>query len=477
MADLSAVLRKTIDGLPGANPQLRAKVYEKARAAINRQIAVANPPLPDEVAAARLRALEDAIAQTEADYLALEGHSPDEAEPDIDNDRAPDEAEVAAAAQTPLTPAAPVMPVSLEPAASAEEHQAAEVYEDANIPAADMQGPRYPAPRRSEAKSGSKAPLIVGLVVLGLIGAGAAAYYSGAFAPALPIDGQQAAVEPEEGAGEVTTPPEPATDGTATGEAAEGTETPAVQEPGAREYTQRLLPDGTETDAGPGTSTANVFDEGTDVSAAAPAAPVTSPDPVAPGVTPDAGTEAVLPEGTQSVVFYEERFNSVPGSQHGGNVRWSIVNEPPADGQDPEPAIRGVVDVPDKNMQMTLTIRRNADTTLPASHVIEMLFTVPDNFTGGEIANVQRLALKPNEQDRGRPLIGVAGKISDGFFWVALNNLQQVVDDNLNLMANEQWIDIPLAYESGQRALMSLEKGPEGDAVFKQALDDWRGRS
>ena len=113
----------------------------------------------------------------------------------------------------------------------------------------------------------------------------------------------------------------------------------------------------------------------------------------------------------------------------------------------------------------------------PASHVIEMMFDVPENFPGGEIANVQRLAFKPTEQDRGRPLIGVAGKISDGFFWIALNDLQQAVQDNLSLMANEKWIDVPLAYETGQRALLSIEKGADGEAAFRDALAAWDART
>ena len=236
-----------------------------------------------------------------------------------------------------------------------------------------------------------------------------------------------------------------------------------------------MLPDGTETDPGPGTSTANAFDEGTDVAAASEAAP-TAPA-ASPAGQPAPAAEAVVPEGAEVAVFYEERFNDTPGAQHQGNVRWSVIEEAPADGQPPEPAVRAVVQIPDTSVTMTMTIRRNADATLPASHVIEMMFDVPENFPGGEIANVQRLAFKPTEQDRGRPLIGVAGKISDGFFWIALNDLQQAVQDNLSLMANEKWIDVPLAYETGQRALLSIEKGPEGEAAFRQALAAWDART
>ena len=154
-----------------------------------------------------------------------------------------------------------------------------------------------------------------------------------------------------------------------------------------------------------------------------------------------------------------------------------MVNESPTEGQPPEPAIRAEAEIPDENLKMTMTIRRNADPTLPASHVIELLFTTPENFAGGSVANVQRLALKPSEQARGEPLIGVAGKISDGFFIIALNNLEQAMQNNMALLQNEQWIDIPIAYASGRRALMSIEKGVPGDRVFKEAIEAWKAKT
>ncbi len=488
MADLSAVLRKTIDGLPGSSPQLRAKVYDKARSAIDRQIAAANPPLGEEAAQARRDSLEDAIRRTEAHYAALE------AEPETEGHDDPEPASAPYAAE-PMTPAAPaghavdsvgeIGPSS--PSGGEARHaddNADRDRQDTAIPAPDMAAPRYPSARRASApERKSRAGLYAGVALLLIAGGAGAAYMSGSdFGGLLPRGGQQdqTAEQPIEGtdsgetpdASVAETPPEatPPTE-----DSAEAPPAAVTQEPGARDYTQRLLPDGTETDPGPGTSTANAFDEGTDVAAASEAAP-TAPA-ASPAGQPAPAAEAVVPEGAEVAVFYEERFNDTPGAQHQGNVRWSVIEEAPADGQPPEPAVRAVVQIPDTSVTMTMTIRRNADATLPASHVIEMMFDVPENFPGGEIANVQRLAFKPTEQDRGRPLIGVAGKISDGFFWIALNDLQQAVQDNLSLMANEKWIDVPLAYETGQRALLSIEKGPEGEAAFRQALAAWDART
>ncbi|WP_185983305.1 hypothetical protein [Aureimonas mangrovi] len=551
MADLSAVLRKTIDALPSATPQLRAKVYEKARAAIQRQIAAADPPLSDELIEARQNALEDAIARTEAHYSggapAAEAPAATPPQPSASasqprvsqpvppppraseptsaaparqdgprDDRAPtppvvpppvsthsaeDRTHPGERAEAPsLRPAArdtrPVPPVAepeenrigeigpvthqAEPVAARTPAPVAgdvgdhEAHAD-QIPKADMAAPNY---ARSRSRRRSSAPLYTGIAALLFIGAlGAVGYFYGEEISQALTGTEVAAVDPS------TSGTEPEAEAPGAPAAPETASTPPAPDPSQREYTQRLLADGSEVDEGPAPGAPNAFDEGTDVSAASP---VLAPGITQPGAeqsaaaTPapeaPAGDQSALPVG-QRAVFYEERSGDRDGAQHGGNVVWSLVNEPPTAGQPPEPAIRAVADVTDSNLTMTMTIRRNADETLPASHVIEILFNTPQNFPGGQIDNVQRLALKPTEQARGEPLIGVAGKISDGFFIIALNDLQQAVDNNTALMRDEQWIDIPMAYSSGQRALMSLEKGTPGERVFNEALDAWASRS
>ncbi|HEX2018899.1 MAG TPA: hypothetical protein VGO17_08160 [Aurantimonas sp.] len=623
MADLSGVLRKTIDGLPRATPQMRAKVYEKARAAIQRQIQAANPPLGEDVVAARLAALEDAIGRTEAPYVArdegiedagangaapvaseaapppeLPAQTPAAATPppappveepraafmpraeaaparperSIPREETPEAAQPPAngqekasvfpgfrkASEPPRKEPPPFFPIAAEePEESARpaavgapfivsagsetdrrsdedddrygEHDddaiPADIRHDgADIPPADLSGPRYSA--RRQRGSGSKRPLVAAAVVLLLAGAGAAGWIYRDDLEALLIDAgpgietvatgadgevpDEAATETAEGA---ATPPEAAVPAEA--EAPAETDVAAVTPPPAaspgdgestRRFTQRLLPDGTEVDDGPAPGAANAFDEGTDVAAASPVpeatdVPEASPtveseigrdpatigaDPAAEAAPPPAIGEEVaatepagdnLPGVAQKAVFYQERTETAPGTQESGNVVWSVVNEPPSEGQAPEPAIRAVADVPDENLKLTMTIRRNADPTLPASHVVELMFDTPPDFSGGGVANVQRLALKATEQARGEPLIGVAGKISDGFFIIALNNLDQAVQNNLALLESEQWIDIPLAYATGRRALMSIEKGVPGDRVFKEALEAWAAKT
>src|SRR5262249_35414780 len=107
--------------------------------------------------------------------------------------------------------------------------------------------------------------------------------------------------------------------------------------------------------------------------AAAGAGPVVNPGETAATAAPEDGQVAV----SQTVIFYEERTNVDDGSAEPGNVVWTLVQESPGDGQPAEPAIHAEATVPGKDVELRLTIRRNADKTLPASHIVELIFLTP----------------------------------------------------------------------------------------------------
>src|SRR5690606_253845 len=130
----------------------------------------------------------------------------------------------------------------------------------------------------------------------------------------------------------------------------------------------------------------------------------------------------------QRAIFYEERTSTSQGSAETGSIVWSLVQESPGGDLPPEPAIRGEATIPGKDVQLRLTIRRNGDESLPASHIIEMIFLTPDDFEGGGIDNVLRIAMKRSEQDTGNPLLGIPAKIADGFFLVALSDTRAEVE-------------------------------------------------
>ena len=116
-----------------------------------------------------------------------------------------------------------------------------------------------------------------------------------------------------------------------------------------------------------------------------------------------------------------------------------------------------------------------ADTTLPASHIIEMIFL--GNFEGGGIESVLRVALKGSEAAPGNPLIGIPARITDGYFLIALSSSEAERNTNLELLLRQSWLDIPIVYKSGRRALLTMEKGIPGDKVFDEAMKVWQSKT
>jgi hypothetical protein len=122
---------------------------------------------------------------------------------------------------------------------------------------------------------------------------------------------------------------------------------------------------------------------------------------------------------------------------------------------------------------MTMSFRRNTDSSLPASHTAELTFILPPDFPGGGVSNVPGILMKSNEQARGTPLAGLAVKVTDGFFLVGLSNVEADRARNIQLLKERSWFDIPLVYTNQRRAIIAIEKGAPGERAFDEAFATW----
>jgi len=122
---------------------------------------------------------------------------------------------------------------------------------------------------------------------------------------------------------------------------------------------------------------------------------------------------------------------------------------------------------------MTMSFRRNTDSSLPASHTVELTFILPSDFSGGGVGNVPGILMKSNEQARGTPLAGLAVKVTDGFFLVGLSNVDADRQRNVQLLKERSWFDVPLVYTNQRRAIIAIEKGSPGERAFNDAFTAW----
>jgi hypothetical protein len=133
--------------------------------------------------------------------------------------------------------------------------------------------------------------------------------------------------------------------------------------------------------------------------------------------------------------------------------------------------VRIDVDIPERKMQVVVTIRRNPDTSLPATHYIEIQFVGNDSFGG--VAQVPVMRMKNNEAAQGIPLAGISIRVMQGFFLIGLSAAETDRDRNLQVMKTLNWLDIPFIYNNGRRAVVTFEKGAAGEKILAEAFAAW----
>ncbi|WP_269585621.1 hypothetical protein [Roseibium sp. Sym1] len=284
--------------------------------------------------------------------------------------------------------------------------------------------------------------------------------------------------------------------------------TPAQDEPSQAaadetKNTDRLLNDGTDDVVAPDalTVTTTTITPQDDTPAPAPAQPsiVTSIDneqvPAAepatpeqpPVAVPDDNLAAISPEeaapsvpavaeesSVQRSILYEEGEESGgAGTAAQGAVVWTLDEETNLDGQ-AQAVLSASVEIPERDVKVDIRIKPNDDTSLPASHLVEIKYEFPETFAAGDVVNVPGLVMKPTEEARGDALIGASVKVSPGFFWIALSSLPNEQQRNLALLRERGWIDIPMLYENGKRGILTLEKGTVGAEAVEKAITAWQ---
>lgn len=493
MADYHAILRRAISAMPSPSGEIRRAVYEKARSALVAQLKAFEPPLsPSEITQQRLQ-LEDAIRRVESEAARGLLRTPLPTAPEVRSpeavavapeppDEIPSRAEPAAAPPPPPMVAphqkAPSShPMTAKPVAPPPAHamkhvvddagalggapaelgrQARDVLQEAALPDAgtgvfaredeppvrktetEARRKRREAARTGE-KPAKRLPVLVGVAVAILVFAiGIVALWSQRDVISAMLGGTAEPVVDlsKRTSGEKLAPKVPDRLGSVEDQAKAGGAAKPVQTQTitTTPQLQSATPDGGKTDSAP-------------------------------------PQQQAVPAVAQRAVLYEE---GAPGLQQqvlAGRVVWQLIPDP----TDPKPGavqIEAQIEIPERKMKAQLLMRPNADTSFPASHMVELHFELPPDFDGKSVGNIPGLIMKATEQSRGDPLNGAIARVKTNFFWIALSS-EVGENRNIKLLRERGWIDIPLLYESGRRAILTLEKAGAGDQVVNDALDAW----
>jgi hypothetical protein len=185
----------------------------------------------------------------------------------------------------------------------------------------------------------------------------------------------------------------------------------------------------------------------------------------------EATPAAAVPAASRAAILIALASDPQKPAVNLGNAVWSII--PAVSGQPSSLAVRIEIDIPDQKMHATVTIRKNADATLPATHTIDLRTSFAD---GAEIKGIKDMGLpqlRKGEAPNGEPISGVRVKINDSYFLVGLTRSDADAARNLDLLATHNWFDFPLLLNDDRIAKLTFEKGAAGDRVMFQALSAW----
>jgi hypothetical protein len=187
--------------------------------------------------------------------------------------------------------------------------------------------------------------------------------------------------------------------------------------------------------------------------------------------TAEAAVAAIDPTsmaGSQSLLLEASDTGTTGAVPFSGTVDWSKGTD-----ETGAPTLMGKASIPARNLTVDLLIRKNSDASLPASHLMEINFTVNESFIGGSIAGLPGVLLKNEELVQGAPLVGASARVVGNSFLFALSASPEDNAANVDLLTTRKWMDLAIIYATGKRAIITLEKDDAADALFQDVFAAW----
>ncbi|MGB3336544.1 MAG: hypothetical protein WBA73_05130 [Devosia sp.] len=183
---------------------------------------------------------------------------------------------------------------------------------------------------------------------------------------------------------------------------------------------------------------------------------------------PAASVDPAVLAGSQSLLLEASQDGTTGAVPFSGTVDWS-------EGVDELglPTLIGSASIPARNLGVDITIRKNSDPSLPASHLMEVDFKVSDTFIGGTIATLPGVLLKDEELVPGTALVGASARVVGNSFLFALSATPADAELNTDLLENRRWMDLAVVYGTGRNAIITLEKDETAQALFDKVFGTW----
>jgi hypothetical protein len=186
------------------------------------------------------------------------------------------------------------------------------------------------------------------------------------------------------------------------------------------------------------------------------------------------------PLSSQTAVPQSQRALLYEGGQSGrtskpveGKATWRTRVEPDSSSGKPDTVVTLEAEIPDPHIVLTMTLSRVADAGAGMSHLLELQFAKPDQLPFGGISRISNIAMKGTETAAGESLVGTSINIAPGRFMFGLLGVTDVVQQNLEHLRTQNWLDFTIVFGNGMAYTLTVEKGASGERAIKDALAKW----
>jgi hypothetical protein len=200
------------------------------------------------------------------------------------------------------------------------------------------------------------------------------------------------------------------------------------------------------------------------------ASPTAAPAPSAAGAA--STVAAVLPVTARAAMLVATAADAQKPAVTIGTVVWSAA--PALPGQPGSGGVKADIDIPDLKMHASMTLRKNTDAALPASHTIDLRLIFDEGSSIKGVKDIDLPRMRRDESPNADPLLGVKVKINDSYFLIGLNRADADVARNVDEIATRGWFDFPLLLNDDRIAKLTFEKATDGDRVVNDALAAWK---
>jgi len=536
MADYYPLLAKAVAGLLDSTAEARHAIYERARGALFRQLRNLDPPVPEEAIKREAQALEVAVARLETEIASRSGTGSGApvVEPNLaglgptaGSPAGPSPAHEPSAAPLPepnppdpdpLGPA-PSAPVPIPAAQTPPPSRPLKVRRDPRLPgmnpgARPDGAPRPgPAPAARTAAKPSAAQDEPQAPALGTSSPGQAASAGRAFDAFAPAPAVREARTLEAPAVEASAPETPSPSPESSEPAARmrlEAQHPFAPRP-ARDagpakrlvvvagivglvvalvaiaaYKLRDRPEdlvrpqppspSTQGEAGAGGKIVDRIGAGTATPGSAPAlagAPSSTADRNDAAESGSGPANPPIPVARRAALLVEAPEEKSKVKTFLGTVVWRVDNVSNGPDEPLSSAVRAEIDIPEEKLQVAMTIQKNFDGTLPASHTLKLMFAVPQDSPLGNIKQISVLQMRREDSATGESLKGITVPVMENSFLVGLARGDAEVS-NLDLLRSREWLDVPMVLANGHIAKLTFEKGPSGQRALDDAMASWQ---